>query len=171
MRKLSVLALLLVVACSDGAATTTTSAAPSTTSTTVAPTTTTTVVECGAIPYELAALPARVDAERPLTDDVPRDQFTTIPGTRSRLWFDGEGDLAVAFIRGSLPPLEWPGDRGEVSVDGARGVAGPLDDGSWMVAWFEGEGDPCDQFFIVFYPPVEPSEVEAAVASLDRTAG
>jgi hypothetical protein len=102
---------------------------------------------------------------------VARDDFTSIVGTRSQLYLDGAGNLAVAFVRGALPPRDWPGDKGEVSIDGARGVAGPLDDGTWMVAWFEGNGDRCDRYFMVFYPPVEPSEVQATIESLDRVAG
>jgi hypothetical protein len=128
--------------------------------------------DCGAIPYEVEVVPERVSDESPATDDVELDDvFTTVPGTVSRLWFDDEGETVVAFVRGSLPPVQWPGERGEVSIDGARGVAGPLDDGTWMVAWFEGDGEPCDQFYMVFYPPVIPAEVEATIESLNRKAG
>jgi hypothetical protein len=187
LRRLALVAVLLA-ACSDptgssatgpGADPPVASGPPGTSSTTVAGTTTTTgatpegpLEECDPIPYAVGTLPARVDADRPAPDEIPRDQYTTIPGTRSDLWFDDDGEVAVSFIRGSLPPEEWPGDRGEVSIDGARGVAGPFEDGSWVVAWFEGDGgERCDRYFMVFYPPVEPSEVEATVASLDRTAG
>ncbi len=123
------------------------------------------------IPYQIDTLPDRVVGESPPTDDVAQDVFTTVPGTVSRLWFDGVGDLAVVLVRGSLPPIEWPGERGEVSIDGARGVAGALEDGTWMVGWFEGEGEPCDRYFMVLYPPVAASEVEDTIASLNRTAG
>lgn len=123
------------------------------------------------IPYQVDTLPDRVAGESPPTDDVAQDVFTTVPGTVSRLWFDEVGDLAVVLVRGSLPPIEWPGERGEVSIDGARGVAGALEDGTWMVGWFEGEGEPCDRYFMVFYPPVVASEVEDSIASLNRTAG
>lgn len=165
------LALVLAAACSDGGAvaTTTVLTAPSTTA--VPTSTTLPSQDCGLIPYEVASLPERVDTEQPEVEDVPQDVFTTIPGTNSRMWFDADGEVALVFVRGSLPPVEWPGDRGEVSIDGARGVAGPLLDGSWMVAWYEGTGAPCDQFFMVFYPPVAPAEVEATIDSLDRTAG
>ncbi len=77
----------------------------------------------------------------------------------------------MALVRGSLPPEEWPGERGEVSIDGARGVAGQFEDGTWVVAWFEEPGDRCDRYMLVVYQPVEAAEVEATVASLDRTAG
>jgi hypothetical protein len=171
MKRLLGLALVMVVtACSDGTAVTTTSPAVVTTST-AAVVVTVASPACGLVPYEVEVLPGRVDADRPGTDEVPQDMFTTIPGTNSSIWFDSNGEPALVFVRGALPPVDWPGERGEVSIDGARGVAGPLDDGTWMVAWFEAEGEPCDQYFMVFYPPVEPSEVEATVASLNRTAG
>lgn len=153
-------------ASSTADSTTTSAPTPSTASDTTLPS-----QDCEPIPYEVGELPARVVDELPEPEDVPQDEFTTVPGTVSRLWLDESGQLAVVFVRGSLPPVEWPGDRGEVSIDGARGVAGQLDDGSWMVGWFEGEGNPCDQYFMVFYAPVEAEEVEATVASLNRTAG
>lgn len=171
MRRVVLVLLVSLVACSGGGAVSSTSATPATSSTTPVSSTSTTLPDCGSIPYEIGVLPARVVDERPSTDDVPQDDFTTVPGTVSRLWFDEDGGLALVFVRGSLPPVEWPGDRGEVSIDGARGVAGQLEDGSWMVGWFEGEGDACDRYFMVFYPPIDPSEVEATIASLNRTAG
>lgn len=133
--------------------------------------TTTTAESCGSIPYDIAVFPDRVQPSAVPTDDVARDDFTSVPGTVLQLWVDSEGELALAFVRGALPPREWPGDRGEVSIDGARGVAGPFDDGSWVIAWFEAEGEPCDQFYMVFYPPVEPEEVEQTIHSLNRRAG
>ncbi len=151
----------------DGGATTTSTAVAASTSVIA---TTMPAEDCAPIPYEVGELPARVVDEVPDPEDVPQDEFTTVPGTISRLWLDEDGNLAVVFVRGSLPPIEWPGDRGEVSIDGARGVAGQLDDGSWMVGWFEGDGESCDQYFMVFYAPVEPEDVEATIASLNRTA-
>lgn len=143
--------------------------------TTIVPTETTRpaqLTECPEIPYEVGVFPSRVDADvRPAPADVLPDEFTSLPATRSELWFDADESVVMAFVRGALPPQEWPGDRGEVSIDGARGVAGPFDDGSWVVAWFEGAGERCDQYFMVFYPPVEPSDVEATIDSLDRVAG
>ncbi len=169
MRRVAIILLLGVVACSGetGASTT---VRPSETSTST-PATTLAQQDCGVIPYQVDTLPDRVVGETPPTDAVAQDVFTTVPGTVSRLWFDESGDLAVVLVRGSLPPIEWPGERGEVSIDGARGVAGALEDGTWMVGWFEGEGEPCDRYFMVFYSPVETSEVEDTIASLNRTAG
>lgn len=161
--------VVVVAACSGEASPTSTA----TSSTVPDESTTVPQQECGAIPYEVEVLPDRVQGERPPTDDVPQDVFTTVPGTVSRLWFDGDGELAVVLARGSLPPMQWPedGERGEVSIDGARGVAGQLDDGTWMIGWFEGEGEPCDRYFMVFYPPVEATEVSDTIGSLNRTAG
>lgn len=163
---LIVAVLLPACAAGNGSAPTT---VPAPTTTPVAVSSTIETIDCGAIPYEVGELPAKVVAESPDPEDVPQDVFTTVPGTVSRLWLNENGDLAVAFIRGSLPPVEWPGDRGEVSIDGTRGAAGQLEDGSWMIGWFEGDGERCDQFFMVFYAPVEASDVEATVASLNRT--
>lgn len=177
LRRLVVLALLLVACGGEpGADTAPTSTTPTTTTspvetTSLEATSTTLPEECGRIPYSVGSLPGRADPERPEPDEIPQDAYTTIPGTRSDMWFDREGSPVVAFVRGALPPEEWPGDRGEVSIDGARGVAGPFPDGTWVVAWYEAEGDRCDQYFMVFYPPVDPSEVEATIESLDRTAG
>jgi hypothetical protein len=55
-----------------------------------------------------------------------------------------------------------------VEVAGIRAVVGPFDDGKWVAAWFEGEGERCDLYTMVFYPPVEPAEVETALASITR---
>ena len=161
---------LAIVACDGGSSAVSTTSPPANVSTS-ATDTTSPRRDCGPIPYDVGELPAKVVDEAPDPEDVPQDVFTTVPGTISRLWLDEDGNLAVVFVRGSLPPIEWPGDRGEVSIDGARGVAGQLEDGSWMVGWFEGDGEDCDQYFMVFYPPVEAEEVEATIASLNRTAG
>src|SRR5690606_6628375 len=78
---------------------------------------------------------------------------------------------AIALVRGALPPQEWPSDRGEVEVAGGRAVAGPYPDGRWVVAWFNEPGDRCDQYTMVFYPPVSPAEVEETLANLERPPG
>ena len=155
-------------------------AAETTTTTTVEPTTTTTVVEtttatrppdCPPPPYEFSTFPTTVAPNQVPAENLALDEFTTIPGTSSEIWVGEDGDLAMALIRGALPPREWPGERGEVDIDGARGVAGPFEDGTWVIAWFEEEGDRCDQYTLVFYPPIDPSEVESTLEGIDRTAG
>lgn len=150
-------------------------AASNPTTTPPAPTTipvpTTRLVECGGVPYEVGILPPGVSQDPTSAVDIPFDDYTTVPGSRSRLWLRDDGGLAVSLIRGTLPLTDWPGERGRVSIDGAEGVAGLFDDGSWVVAWFEDTGDRCDRYTMVFYPPVASSDVETTIASMDRTAG
>ena len=99
------------------------------------------------------------------------DEFTSVGGTNTRLWVNGEGAAAIALIRGTLPPDQFPGERGEVDVAGSRGVAGPYPDGRWVVTWFNEPGDRCDEYTMVFYPPVSPSEVESTVTAMMRIPG
>ena len=99
------------------------------------------------------------------------DEFTGIGGTHTRLWVNGDGEVAIALIRGTLPPNQFPAERGEVEIAGSRGVAGPYPDGRWVVAWFNEPGERCDEYTMVFYPPVSPQEVEATLASMSRVAG
>jgi hypothetical protein len=136
-----------------------------------APSTTTGVsiaplTECPAIPYTVRRVPTRVNDEPSSPDDLQLDEFTSIGGTRSMFWVDQQGAVAVALIRGTLPPQQWPGERGEVDVAGNRAVVGPFDDGRWVAAWFEGDGERCDLYTMVFYPPVEPEEVQLSLASI-----
>lgn len=170
MRRLGVLFVVLA-ACSAGGDTTTTASVPSTTTTVDQTTTTTRPAQCAAPPYRVEVLPDRVEPTVVDPDDLERNDYLEVAGSSSTIWVDGDGELAVALIRGTLPLEEWPGERGEVSIDGARAVAGPFEDGSWVVGWFEAPGERCDQFTMIFFPPVEASEVEATLASMDRTAG
>lgn len=163
---------LALVACSGQAIETTTTAPPPSTTTTVVDTTTTTrLPDCPAPPYEFGSLPSTVQPNQVPAANLSLDEFTTAAGSSSTIWVGGDGDLAMALVRGALPPEQWPGERGEVDIDGARGVAGPFEDGTWVVAWYEEPGARCDQYTLVFYPPIEPSEVEATIESIDRTAG
>ena len=173
MRRLLVL-ILLVAACSAETSPTTTeppvSPPPETTSTALT-TTTTRPVECAKPPYRVDVLPARVEPTVVDQSGLDPNPYLETAGTSVTFWLDGEGDVAVALVRGTLPLEDWPGDKGEVFIDGARAVAGPFEDGSWVVAWFEEPGERCDLFTMVFYPPINPSEVQATLASMDRTAG
>lgn len=170
------LVVLVLVACSAGAETTTTGGpVPTLTpllSTTV-PNTATTVPPppCPAPPYELNYLPpAVVAAEAEDTADEP-DEFTSIGGTNVAVWVNSDNQTAIALVRGSLPPRDWPAERGEVEVAGSDGVAGPYPDGRWVVAWFNDPGERCDQYTMVFYPPVSPQEVEETLFEMARVAG
>jgi hypothetical protein len=162
---------VLAVACTDGAADVATTVVPTTTT---APTTTTTIerlADCPAPSYEISSFPTGVSSEQVPVADLPFDDYTIVPGSSSQIWLDDDGALAMALVRGALPPEQWPGDRGEVSIDGARGVVGPFEDGTWVAAWFEEPGERCDQYTLVFYPPIDPLEVQSTIESMDRTAG
>ncbi len=176
MRLVPLVLVVALAACASGQpadSTTTTTTEASATTTTVETTTTAALPpECPRPPYEVGVLPPRAALDRPpSTEQVVLDQFTTIAGTSATIWVDADGNAVMALVRGSLPPEQWPGDRGEVFIDGARGVAGPFADGTWVVAWFEEPGDRCDRYMAVFYPPVEPAEVRATIESMNRVAG
>lgn len=164
--------LLLAVACAGTTGETTTTTLVPTTST-VPQTTATTEPPppCPPPPYELGWLPPLVQpTEEGDTVDEP-DEFTSIGGTNTRIWVDEDGETAIALVRGTLPPRQFPAERGEVDVAGSRGVAGPYPDGRWVVAWFNEPGARCDEYTMVFYPPVAPSEVEETLASMQRIPG
>jgi hypothetical protein len=170
MRFLPVAALLLLVgACSASPEPTTSLAATST----APPVTTTTVeslVECPQIPYQVPALPTRVAGESADLAEIEEDEFTALGGTRSVFWVDADGNLTVALIRGSLPPRDWPGEKGEIDIAGQRAVVGPFEEGIWVAGWFDGDGqERCDLYTMVFYPPIEPDEVETALESITRS--
>ncbi len=162
---------VLAAACTNGGAAPTTIVAPTTTT---APATTTTVerlADCPAPPYDISSFPSGITSEQVPIADLPFDDYTIVPGSSSQIWLADDGALAMALIRGALPPEQWPGERGEVSIDGAPAVVGPFDDGTWVAAWFEEPGERCDQYTLVFYPPVDPEEVRTTIESMDRTAG
>jgi hypothetical protein len=161
--------LLLIFACADaGFATTTTVAA--TTTITLDPTTTAPPLECPPPPYELGSLPVGVGTAVLDATDIEPDVWTSVPGSSATLWGRDE-EVAIALIRGTLPAAEWPGDRGEVSIDGTRGVAGPHPDGTWVAGWFEAPGERCDLYTMVFYSPVAPQDVEQTLAGMNRVGG
>lgn len=170
MRCKLIVPILLLAACSSPTTTTALGLPVLTTTTTqgTAGSTAPALVDCPPAPYRVSVLPSRVSSDEVPPGAIELDPFTAIGGTRSVFWTDSEGKLAVALIRGTLPPEDFPGEKGEVEVAGTPGVAGPFDDGKWVVAWFEGEGQRCDLYTMVFYPPVEPSEVEATIASIER---
>jgi CubicO group peptidase (beta-lactamase class C family) len=161
--------LLLVGACSASPESTTsllavTTAPPETTATLES------LVECPQIPYQVPELPARVAGESADLAEIEEDEFTALGGTRSVFWVDGDGKLSVALVRGTLPPREWPGEKGEIDIAGQRAVVGPFEDGIWVAGWFDGDGqERCDLYTMVFYPPIEPDEVETALASITRS--
>lgn len=162
---------LALAACSDGGAATTTTVP---TSTTAAPSTTASTTPpppCPPAPYEVPVVPASVAEADEAADESEPDEITSIGGTHTRLWVDQQGEPAIALVRGTLPPNQFPAERGEVMIDESRGVAGPYPDGRWLVTWFNEPGERCDQYTMVFYPPVSPQDVEATIQAMERTAG
>lgn len=171
-RHLLLLFLAAVFACTPAADSTTTTTEAETTTTTEAETTTTTIPpECAPPPYQVEVLPEKVEPMVVPFDELPRDPYLEVPGSSSTIWLDGEGALAMILVRGTLPLEMWPGESGPFEIDGVQARVGPFDDGSWVVGWTEPGEQRCDLFTMVFFPPIEPAEVEAALASMDRTAG
>jgi hypothetical protein len=173
MRRLAV-TLVFLAACSNGSAEepTTTSTLPPTTTTTI-PTATTTEppLECPSAPYELTFVPPGVGEGQLEAETLEPDVWTSVAGSRTTFIPRDDGTVAIALIRGTLPPVDWPGDKGEVSVDGTRAAVGPHPDGSWVVGWFEEPGERCDLYTMVFYPPWAPSEVEEVLLGMNRVGG
>ncbi|REK40725.1 MAG: hypothetical protein DWQ20_01330 [Actinobacteria bacterium] len=175
IKRLAVVSVLLA-ACSTGSGSTTT--APEVT-TTLAETTTTAgstsstepPVQCPAAPYELTTLPSGVGEGILDPDTIPPDVWTSIGGTHTTFWGRPDGTVAIALIRGTLPAIDWPGDKGEVFVDGTRAAVGPHPDGTWVMGWFEEPRARCDLYTMVFYPPVTPPEVESTIEGMVRVAG
>jgi len=149
-------------------ATTSTSAAPSTT---VAPSTTTRPLECPEAPYVLTFLPAGVGEGVLESGTITLDVWTSVAGSRTTFIPRDDDTIAIALIRGTLPAIDWPGEKGEVFIDGTRAAVGPHPDGTWVAGWFEQPGERCDLYTIVFYPPWSPSDVEAVLLGMNRVGG
>lgn len=162
--------LLLVLACSGNGSEPTTTVNRSTTTTTEAVSTTGPPEECPPPPYEVEFLPTGVGNATLDPAEIEPDMWTSVPGISATLWGREEA-VAIALIRGALPAVEWPGDRGEVFIDGTRGVVGPHPDGTWVAGWFEEPRERCDLYSMVFYPPVAPSDVEATLDGMNRVGG
>jgi hypothetical protein len=172
IRSLSALTLSLVLAActatGDPAPTATTPTIPITTTTT-APTTTVSTEPapepCDPPGFLPTVLPDRVVGDQPDVSAVPLDEYTLQPGTIVTGWTDETGNPVVAFVRGGLPPKQWVETPEPIGLRGVDAALGNLGDGIWAVAWFEGP-DRCDEYYLVFYPPTGPEEVEAVAKSL-----
>lgn len=172
----AVLVMVMVTACSGGggsvSSSTTTTTAPATTTTSVAATSTTSPPpDCPPAPYELSFLPEGVGQGDFDSSALEPDVWTSVAGSHTTFVPRSDDTVAIALIRGTLPAVDWPGERGEVSIDGTRGVAGPHPDGTWVVGWYEEPGERCDRYSMVFYPPWNPSDVEQVLAGMDRVGG
>ncbi|HWB88353.1 MAG TPA: hypothetical protein VG872_03995 [Acidimicrobiia bacterium] len=164
-------ALLLLAACSGPGAGVSTTTIPAPTTTTVGVTTTDPPPECPEAPYDLGTLPSGVGAGELVTDNLEPDVWTSVPGSNTTFVPRDDGSVAIALVRGTLPPVDWPGEKGEVSIDGTRAAVGPHPDGTWVAGWFEEPGERCDLYTMVFYPPWSPSDVEAVLAGMNRVGG
>jgi hypothetical protein len=172
MKPLLVTFLLLVAGCAGTTAESTTTMSTAATTTSAAETTTTQPpVECPAAPYQLGFLPAGVGTGLLDPDEIAMDVWTSVGGSQTDFLGREDGTVAIALIRGTLPPVDWPAEKGEVFIDGTRGVVGPHPDGSWVAGWFEEPAERCDLYTMVFYPPVAASDVEAVLAGMNRVGG
>ena len=173
MRRL-VVAIALLAACSG------TSVAEETTTTTTAPVTTTTVSDttttqpppdCPRAPYEMSDLPQGVGQGELESESIEPDVWTSVPGTNTIFVPRSDDTVAVALIRGTLPAIDWPDEKGEITIDGTRAAVGPHPDGTWVAGWFEEPGERCDLYTMVFYPPWSPDDVESALLGMNRVGG
>ncbi len=173
MRAMFAVFLLIVVACdsSAGEATTTSSSVATTSTTVAASTTTEPPVECPEAPYEFEELPFGVGQGELEASDIELDVWTSVAGTHTTFVPRSDDTLAIALVRGTLPPIDWPAEKGEVEVDGTRAVVGPHPDGTWVAGWFEEPRDRCDLYTIVFYPPWLPGDVEMVIGGMNRVGG
>lgn len=177
MAKVITLLLIVLVACSGTAGETSTT--QESTTTTVAGTTTTAVEttttapprQCPAAPYDLTSLPFTVGQGLLDPDEIELDVWTSVGGTNTTFWGKPDGTVAIALIRGALPAVDWPGDKGEVFIDGTRAAVGPHLDETWVAGWYLEPQERCDLYTMVFYPPVAPEEVESTLLGMERTAG
>lgn len=173
MKRLA-LGLVILAACSGTGveeATTTVAESATTTSTTSATTTTQPPPDCPAAPYEMTVLPPGVGQGELDPDVVPQDVWTSVPGSNTTFVPRSDDTVGIALIRGTLPAVDWPGEKGEVSIDGTRAAVGPHPDGTWVAGWFEEPGERCDRYTIVFYSPWSPGDVEEVLLGMNRVGG
>lgn len=171
MRRLAVLGLL-VVACSAGATDPTTTTTPASTTTSTSTTSTTEPPpECPRAPYEMTDLPQDVGQGELVSATIEPDVWTSVAGTNTTFVPRSDDTVAIALIRGTLPPVDWPDEKGEISIDGTRAAVGPHLDGTWVAGWFEEPGERCDLYTMVFYPPWNPADVETVLLGMNRVGG
>lgn len=167
-------AVVLLAACSGGVAedpSTTTTTPVATTTTLAATTTTSPPPDCPPAPYELTFTPQGVGQGDFDSSSLEPDVWTSVAGSHTTFVPRDDDTVAIAIIRGALPVVDWPGEKGEVSIDGTRAVAGPHPDGTWVVGWYEEPGERCDEYSMVFFPPWNPADVERVLDGMNRVGG
>jgi hypothetical protein len=175
MKRFAVCLLLTAAACTpanfEATSTTATSTTTTTLPTTLPTTTTSPPVECPAPPYDLTFLPTGVGLTPMDLDELEPDVWTSVGGTQTTFIGRTNGTVAIALIRGTLPAVDWPAEKGEVEIDGTRAAVGPHPDGTWVAGWFEEPRERCDRYSMVFYPPWAPAEVEMVLEGMNRVGG
>lgn len=179
MHRLSAVFLIFLTACAGEAveSTTTTEVATTTSTlvTTTTPSTTSTSVEpadeCPPAPYEIGFLPVNVNDAGFDPRGLEPDVWTSVGGTQTTFFGRNDGTVAIALIRGTLPAVDWPNEKGVVEIDGTPAAVGPHPDGTWVAGWFEEPRARCDLYTIVFYPPWNPGDVEQVLLSMNRVGG
>ena len=165
------LLIVVVTACTATPTETTSTTAAASTTTLPQATTTEPPTECPPAPYEFEALPFGVGEGDIPSEEIEPDVWTSVPGTHTTFIPRSDDTLAIALIRGTLPPVDWPAEKGEVDIDGTPAVVGPHPDGTWVAGWFEQPADRCDRYTMVFYPPWVPSDVEMVIEGMNRVGG
>jgi len=162
-------ALLSAAACTPAGGTTTTTTAATTVPVTTTTTTAATLPDaCDPPTFLPTVLPARASAEQPSIPNVPLDQYTTLPGTTIHIWSDDANQPVMVIVRGALPPVKWVDTPEHITVRGVEAAFGPLPDDYWGAAWFEGP-DTCDEYSVIFYPPVDVDEARSVAESMTGT--
>ena len=123
---------------------------------------------CESIERFPQTMPDRVVSGVPETANVDVDEFTVLAGAFTAIRFDEEGLSVLVMIRGALPPRQFTGESQVVEIlDGIPSVVGPIGDGYWAAAWAIPPGERCDLYSLIFYPPVDESEVLEVTASIE----
>lgn len=172
MRRL-IIALVVLTACAGPSSDSSSTTVEVASSTTLAPETSTTQPppQCPAAPYEFTFLPVGVGQGDLDPETLERDVWSSVPGSNTSLIPRSDDTVAIAMIRGTLPPVDWPGEKGEVTIDGTRAAVGPHPDGTWVAGWFEEPGERCDLYTMVFYAPWSPTDVEQVLVGMNRVGG